>query len=467
MLQKIGSGAYGVIYRRVDATGINIIKRNLVDHTVSFMGSLRELDVAVRLRGHPNIVLMTSIVDNMQPLSREDVADDQELLSFKDDTIHFMMENAEYDLYTLIETGLNPNHVKHIMADILLGCEYMHMYGYLHRDIKPSNILIFPYQDHKRAKLCDFGLSKPILPNGCMTPKIVTMWYRAPEICYQNAVYHPSSDVWSIGCVFYEMLRKKPLCDNITSQSHLLKFIHTQDRTKDQFMSELQCNASERDMIYDVLMGLLEIDANKRLTIQAALQLPYFDAIRDDINYVINKYHTNISYELYVIVDVPEREYLIAAINLIYESRQSFSWYTHRILFMGISLMDRYLAWKQGTSQSTNSNSGIILRFLICLYIALKYHTTLARIPPFQEFVADEYQSGDFVKFGETFERFMVISVMNCKLYQPTVYECACRQMGQELGGEYIKRLILGYTHTRKFEGTAEALLIELMNDRE
>lgn len=79
------------------------------------------------------------------------------------------------------------------------------------KDIKPANLLI---NEHDVLKLADFGLARLYNPDEmrkCYSPQVATRWYRAPEILWGTQIYGPSIDMWSVGCVFAEMLRGVPL----------------------------------------------------------------------------------------------------------------------------------------------------------------------------------------------------------------------------------------------------------------
>ena len=79
----------------------------------------------------------------------------------------------------------------------------------MHRDLKPSNILIDPKYN---VKIADFGLARTFnLPLKTYTHEVVTLWYRAPEILLGQKVYSTAVDIWSMGCIFYEIAHKKPL----------------------------------------------------------------------------------------------------------------------------------------------------------------------------------------------------------------------------------------------------------------
>ena len=79
----------------------------------------------------------------------------------------------------------------------------------IHRDLKVSNLLM---TDRGCVKIADFGLARKYrIPNGEMTPNVVTLWYRAPDILMGSKDYSTSVDIWSVGCIFAEIVTKKAL----------------------------------------------------------------------------------------------------------------------------------------------------------------------------------------------------------------------------------------------------------------
>ena len=94
--------------------------------------------------------------------------------------------------------------IKHLMMQILSGLDYMHARKTIHRDLKPGNILFD--RDTGIARIADFGLTRSVMyPPLRYSREIQTLWYRAPEIIAGKTRYGPEVDVWSLGCIFYEL----------------------------------------------------------------------------------------------------------------------------------------------------------------------------------------------------------------------------------------------------------------------
>lgn len=98
--------------------------------------------------------------------------------------------------------------VQYFLYQILRGLKYIHSANVLHRDLKPSNLLLNANCD---LKICDFGLARVTSETDFMTEYVVTRWYRAPELLLNSSDYTTAIDVWSVGCIFMELMDRKPL----------------------------------------------------------------------------------------------------------------------------------------------------------------------------------------------------------------------------------------------------------------
>lgn len=101
-----------------------------------------------------------------------------------------------------------PCFMQYFLYQILRGLKYIHSANVLHRDLKPSNLLLNANCD---LKICDFGLARVTSETDFMTEYVVTRWYRAPELLLNSSDYTAAIDVWSVGCIFMELMDRKPL----------------------------------------------------------------------------------------------------------------------------------------------------------------------------------------------------------------------------------------------------------------
>ncbi len=98
--------------------------------------------------------------------------------------------------------------MQYFLYQLLRGLKYVHSANVLHRDLKPSNLLLNANCD---LKIADFGLARTTSDTNFMTEYVVTRWYRAPELLLNCSEYTEAIDVWSVGCIFMELLNRKPL----------------------------------------------------------------------------------------------------------------------------------------------------------------------------------------------------------------------------------------------------------------
>jgi cyclin-dependent kinase 2 len=168
----------------------------------------------------------------------------------------------------------------------------------MHRDLKPSNLLI----DAKgtNIKLADFGLARTFgLPLKSYTHEVVTLWYRAPEILLGQKVYSTAVDMWSIGCIFFEMAHKRPLFygdSEIGQIFKIFKILGTPSDETWQGIGELpdfkgtfpqwkvpnpfenlkkMCINMDETAV-DLLYKMVCLEPNKRISAKEALRHPYF-----------------------------------------------------------------------------------------------------------------------------------------------------------------------------------------------
>ncbi|KAL3631495.1 Mitogen-activated protein kinase 19 [Castilleja foliolosa] len=220
ILEIIGKGSYGVVCAAIDThTGEKVAIKKITDifeHISDAIRILREIKL-LRLLRHPDIVEIKRI---MMPPSRRDFRD-----------IYVVFELMESDLHQVIKANddLTHEHHRFFLYQMLRAMKYMHTADVYHRDLKPKNILA---NANCKLKICDFGLARVAFNDTpttiFWTDYVATRWYRAPELCgsffskrrtnelswkliFLFFRYTPAIDIWSIGCIFAEVLTGKPL----------------------------------------------------------------------------------------------------------------------------------------------------------------------------------------------------------------------------------------------------------------
>lgn len=210
-LDKIGQGTYSNVYKARDLlTGkIVALKKvrfdNLEPESVKFMA--REILVLKKLN-HPNVIKLEGLVTSRMSCS-----------------LYLVFEYMEHDLSGLAAvqgTKFTESQVKCFMKQLLSGIEHCHNHGVLHRDIKGSNLLI---DNEGNLKIADFGLATFFDPahKQSMTSRVVTLWYRPPELLLGATHYGVSVDLWSAGCILAELLAGKPIMPGRTEVEQLHK----------------------------------------------------------------------------------------------------------------------------------------------------------------------------------------------------------------------------------------------------
>ena len=209
-LDKIGEGSFGLVYKAKDKdTGeLVALKRIRINEEEEGVpcAAIREISLLKELR-HPNIVRLLDVVLTLHKLTLVFEYLDQDLKKFMD--LHHDLDNGM---------------IRHLMCELLQGLSYCHHRSVLHRDLKPQNILI----SKGRLKIADFGLGRALgIPVKRHTPDVVTLWYRSPDVVLGSEDYDFGIDIWSVGCIFAEMITSQPLFTGKVAQEQLLSIFKT------------------------------------------------------------------------------------------------------------------------------------------------------------------------------------------------------------------------------------------------
>uniref|UniRef100_A0A803P4Q4 Protein kinase domain-containing protein n=1 Tax=Cannabis sativa TaxID=3483 RepID=A0A803P4Q4_CANSA len=282
-LEKIGQGTYSTVFRARDLeTGkIVALKKvrfdNFEPESVRFMA--REITILRRL-DHPNVIKLEGLITSRLSCS-----------------LYLVFEYMEHDITGLLscpDIKFNESQMKCYMKQLLSGIEHCHSRGVMHRDIKGSNLLvgndgILKVADFGLANFCNYGHRQPL------TSRVVTLWYRPPELLLGSTDYGAAVDLWSVGCVFAELLMGKPILQGRTEVEQLHKIFKLCGSPPDEYWKKSKLphatlfkpqhpyDSCLRETFKDfpienvnLLETLLSVEPYKRGTASLALASEYF-----------------------------------------------------------------------------------------------------------------------------------------------------------------------------------------------
>ncbi|KAL0652017.1 hypothetical protein Bca4012_094708 [Brassica carinata] len=284
-VEKIGEGTYGVVYKARDKVtnetiALKKIRLEQEDEGVPST-AIREISLLKEMQ-HSNIVKLQDVVHSEKRL-------------------YLVFEYLDLDLKKHMDSSpdfsKDLHMIKRYVYQILRGIAYCHSHRVLHRDLKPQNLLID--RRTNSLKLADFGLARAFgIPVRTFTHEVVTLWYRAPEILLGSHHYSTPVDIWSVGCIFAEMISQKPLFPGDSEIDQLFKIFRimgtpTEDTWprvtslpdyKSAFPkwkpTELESFVPNLDPNgIDLLSKMLLMDPTKRINARAALEHDYFKDI--------------------------------------------------------------------------------------------------------------------------------------------------------------------------------------------
>ncbi|KAE9602199.1 putative protein-serine/threonine kinase CMGC-CDK-CRK7-CDK9 family [Lupinus albus] len=281
-LEKIGQGTYSSVFRarELETGKIVALKKVRFDsfepESVRFMA--REIMILRRL-DHPNIIKLEGLITSRLSC-----------------TIYLVFEYMQHDITGLLsrpEIKFSESQIKCYMKQLLSGLEHCHSRGVMHRDIKGSNLLV---NNEGILKVADFGLANFNSGNKQpLTSRVVTLWYRPPELLLGSTDYGPSVDLWSVGCVSAEILVGKPILQGRTEVEQLHKIFKLCGSPPEGYWKKTRlphATLFKPHQPYDsclqetfkdlpastvnLLQTLLSVEPNKRGTASSALSLEYF-----------------------------------------------------------------------------------------------------------------------------------------------------------------------------------------------
>lgn len=314
IVEKVGQGAYGAVTKAKDKLTNKMVALKMVSRDKTTNGfpenAIREIKILRALAQNENVV-------HLYRIEADETTKD----------VYMVFEYCEFDLQGLIyhwfTIGRMPiEYVKCYFRQILQVIYYCHARNIYHRDIKPSNIYV---KLDNTIRMGDFGLARAFprtkrekSPMEAKPWNVVTIWYRAPELCLGAKEYGPEIDTWSLGCVLYEMLTNRVLFKSELSpkgeeilhnqiasiiskcgtfdkwpEAQKLQFYNTEykeavsryqpETTSLKQYLEATLPDDAKDAI-PLLEGLLQINPKERISVRDAFLHPYLASPQDQYN---------------------------------------------------------------------------------------------------------------------------------------------------------------------------------------
>lgn len=314
---QIGQGTFGKVYKSSYYTKDNELKTVAIKKIPMSsqdeglpLTAVREIAI-LQAYHHPNLVeLLDIIIAPVKPPNYRGHVD-------------LVFEYMEHDISALVESKIQftQGEIKNIMKQILTGIAYLHSNNIIHRDIKSANILL---NNNGVVKLGDFGLARTICPlpqrNKLYSGNVVTIWYRPPELLLGMKNYDLKVDMWSIGCVFAELLMGEPIFKGNNEKEQVQEIFticgSPNENTwpgislfpsyeylmpRNTFDNNLKLSITSKskspidDITFDLIQKMLMVNPRDRISAEEALKHEYFSDSHqvkiEEIRKINKEYH--------------------------------------------------------------------------------------------------------------------------------------------------------------------------------
>ncbi|KAI4939892.1 uncharacterized protein J4E92_001178 [Alternaria infectoria] len=280
----VGSGTYGKVFK-----GVHVYTKDMV--------ALKK----IRMEGERDGFPVTAIreVKLLQSLNHANIVNLREVMVEKNDC-YMVFEYLSHDLTGLLNHPtfkLEQAHKKDLAKQLFEGLDYLHRRGVLHRDIKAANILV---SNTGQLKLADFGLARFYAKSSKLdyTNRVITIWYRSPELLLGETQYGPAVDIWSAACVLVEIFTRHAIFPGDGGEINQLDKIYNilgtptvQDwpgivdmqwfellRPTERKQSTFEEKYKDRvsPMAFELLQAMFLFDPNARPTAADVLEHPFF-----------------------------------------------------------------------------------------------------------------------------------------------------------------------------------------------
>ncbi|KAL9843458.1 putative cyclin-dependent kinase B1-1 CMGC-CDK-Pl family [Arabidopsis thaliana] len=296
-LEKVGEGTYGKVYKAMEKTTGKLVALKKTRLEMDEEGipptALREISLLQMLSQSIYIVRLLCVEHVIQ-------SKDSTVSHSPKSNLYLVFEYLDTDLKKFIDSHRKGSNPRPLEASLVQS------HGVLHRDLKPQNLLLD--KDKGILKIADLGLSRAFtVPLKAYTHEIVTLWYRAPEVLLGSTHYSTAVDIWSVGCIFAEMIRRQALFpgdSEFQQLLHIFRYLllvfdanvllgtpteqqwpgvmalrdwHVYPKWEPQDLSRAVPSLSPEGI--DLLTQMLKYNPAERISAKAALDHPYFDSL--------------------------------------------------------------------------------------------------------------------------------------------------------------------------------------------
>jgi len=287
ILGKKGEGTFSEVLKcqHIKDGNFFAMKRMKQRYTsIDQINNLREIQAMRRLSPHDNIVELKEVLFNK-----------------KTGILSLICELMDQNLYELIrgrKSYLSESDVRLYMYQLCKSIEHLHKNGIFHRDVKPENVLL----REQKVKLGDFGSCRSVFSKQPYTEYISTRWYRAPECVLTDGYYNHKMDIWSIGCVMFEIMTLQPLFPGANEVDQVAKIhdvLGTPSQTTLDKLRKYKSRSLDFNFPYkrgsglakmipfgsqdcrELILQLLVYDPDDRMSARQAVRHPFFKELRD------------------------------------------------------------------------------------------------------------------------------------------------------------------------------------------
>ncbi|SOS80275.1 protein kinase, putative [Plasmodium sp. gorilla clade G1] len=311
LMKLIGKGTFGKVYSAIDMStqeAVAIKRSPKWRNKVS-----REVDLLKKMNGSTNIVKIKSV---FYTTTKKGYRIQNIVFKYMTYSLGRYIRMKKQEKRENKYDRINPADLKNIIYQICIGIKDLHKNDFAHRDLKPDNILIDLDSSNIKIEICDLGSAKKVQRNIISIPYICSRWYRAPELLCGSMFYTTEVDLWSLGCIIFELINLCPLfpgkfkkdeyseeCSQIINLIEVIGspqmsfFENIKDHTskKNILLIKELCELNIKPLCWDEILGnileieekeliniidgLLKWNPNERLNIDAVLSNPYFSTL--------------------------------------------------------------------------------------------------------------------------------------------------------------------------------------------